>query len=445
MALDRAQAAGDPAVEVRPATLPFAAESERFLFRLHHLCGVLFGHAASICMALRARRLLPVAVLLTLSAGLAREYDGEYLVAQPWFLFVPLLVASALGSILWMLLERTSWRFCRAHVTAGESWRGFITCYLLTAPAAWLYAIPFERFFDETTATRCNLTTLTIVSCWRVLVITRVAAVLYRRPYGLMLFPVLLFSSTATILGTASPIHLVELMAGIRLTEVEQLVMQFRGIWAATALWTWPFALIGSIFVLSTRPAAAAGLAPAPTAPTPLNVYVQPIGLSRAVTWTAIASIFVWILPIAIPARGPQSEQRLRHEVETRFARGEVESSLRFLAIHAQNKFPPHWQPPPRGLGIHEQVSLIDVVERLDLLGPTHWSRQDYVDRVVRLLENGTLHRIADVQQRTRLFGAILRLPEARQIAARAREGIEFEVSNHPTGIEAAAELLQLP
>ena len=56
----------------------------------------------------------------------------------------------------------------------------------MTAPLAWLYAIPYERFLSPVGATRANLWTLGLVAAWRVLLIIRVLVVLlsYRRLFN---------------------------------------------------------------------------------------------------------------------------------------------------------------------------------------------------------------------------------------------------------------------
>lgn len=81
----------------------------------------LFGARRAIEAVLSARAVFPLAVLLTISAGFAREYDGEYLVAEPWYVLVPLAVALAMGTVLFLVLLATSWRFHPPGVSGGRS------------------------------------------------------------------------------------------------------------------------------------------------------------------------------------------------------------------------------------------------------------------------------------------------------------------------------------
>src|SRR5688500_10981748 len=134
--------------------------------------------------------------LLVFSAALAREYDGQDLLHEPWPLLLPLAASLGTSFVLYVLLRVVGW-----VRSAGWNpfWSGYwssLGLYWMTAPLAWLYAIPVERFLDAGDATRANLCLLGIVSLWRVLVITRVASVLWSVAFGAALQPVMLFADT---------------------------------------------------------------------------------------------------------------------------------------------------------------------------------------------------------------------------------------------------------
>src|SRR5688572_9882644 len=122
-------------------------------------------------------------LLFVFSAALAREYDGRDLLHEPWHLLLPLVASLATSFLLYLLLRVVGW-------FRGAGWKpffagywSFLGLYWMTAPLALLYAIPVERFFDAADATRANLVLLGIVSLWRVLLITRVASVLWQSPF----------------------------------------------------------------------------------------------------------------------------------------------------------------------------------------------------------------------------------------------------------------------
>ncbi len=114
------------------------------------------------------RRFLGVGMLLVISAALAREYDGEDLLHEPWYLLIPIAVSTLMGTCLacglWIMMPRAA----RRAYGFGTFWRRIQTCYWMTAPLAWLYAIPYERFLSELGSVEANLWTLTVVGVWRV-------------------------------------------------------------------------------------------------------------------------------------------------------------------------------------------------------------------------------------------------------------------------------------
>src|SRR5207245_4538618 len=73
-----------------------------------------------------------------------------------------------------------------------KQWATFMAAFWMTAPIAWLYAIPVERFLDSYHAAQANIALLSIVSLWRVLLMSRVLAVLFEihflRALGWVLF-----------------------------------------------------------------------------------------------------------------------------------------------------------------------------------------------------------------------------------------------------------------
>src|SRR5205823_5503904 len=70
----------------------------------------------------------------------------------------------------------TIWRKDGPSFISG--YRSFLSLFWMTAPLAWLYAIPYERFLDPLQATQANLITLGIVATWRVMLMIRVGVVL---------------------------------------------------------------------------------------------------------------------------------------------------------------------------------------------------------------------------------------------------------------------------
>ena len=98
----------------------------------------LIGDRAAIQEIAGSRRALWVGLVFVVSAGLAREYDGEDLLHEPWHALIP-LAASLVSSFILFLL-------CFAKVMASDparppffsAYRSFLTLFWMTAPLAWL-------------------------------------------------------------------------------------------------------------------------------------------------------------------------------------------------------------------------------------------------------------------------------------------------------------------
>ena len=122
--------------------------------------------------------------MFVLSAGFAREYDARDLLAEPWFLIIPLGASFVSSFVLFTLLYILLMRVDKQRPRFFSAYRAFLTLFWMTAPLAWLYAIPYERFLTPMQAATANYITLGVVAVWRVALMVRVASVLmgYRPP-----------------------------------------------------------------------------------------------------------------------------------------------------------------------------------------------------------------------------------------------------------------------
>lgn len=382
------------------------------------LAAFLLGNAKAIRSALQCRELFWIALLLTISAGFAREYDGEYLVAEPWYLVVPFVVSMTMGSVLFLVLLAVSARSLPKGIPIVRLWLAFLTGYLLLSPSAWLYAIPYERWYDEIGATHCNLNTLSAVSVWRVLLIARVAGVLFNRSMIATMFPVLLFAASATVIGLASQMPLPEIMGGVRLSDVERLIQSYSGNWFGVAFYSWPFWFIGSIFVaLSSEAVERQDWSSA--------VRTKP---SRGLCFLAAATLLIWV-PL-LPT--PQREQRNRYEVERLFKRGEIDTALRLLSDRPQSDFPPLWRPPPLGYDNRYKASLVEVLGHFTADLPSPRVRRSYFEKLnLRLSNYGGVRFMMEPQDWITLSTMLRRIPEGPDIAKAAdKSGLIMTLEN---------------
>src|SRR5574341_2207164 len=123
----------------------------------------LIGSRKAIETIASSRSAVGLGLLFVLSAGFAREYDGADLLHEPWRVFIPFLASLVTSVILYSLL----WATARVKEPAGlsfpEGFPSFLGLFWLTAPLAWLYAVPFERFLGPVEAMEANLACLGVV------------------------------------------------------------------------------------------------------------------------------------------------------------------------------------------------------------------------------------------------------------------------------------------
>jgi hypothetical protein len=236
----------------------------------------------------------------------------------------------------------------------------------MTAPLALLYGIPVERFLSAGDATRANLAMLGVVSLWRVVLMTRALSVVYEISFFRALFPVMLFADSValTLIGIV-PMPVVSIMGGIRLSESEMVIHNVTFTVQVLGFLSWPIWLFGAL------------VAAGPTWQLSDFRELPPKRASPFLWSAAAASILIWLLPLPFA----QSEQALRHQVETDLRSNRIREALELMSAHERGDFPPHWDPPPR-IGYREtEPDIIDVAAHLDILGVDAWVRQVYTEK----------------------------------------------------------------
>lgn len=334
-----------------------------------------------------------VGLMFVLSAGFAREYDAEDLVHDPWYLLLPLGASLVSSFLLFCILDRATGLFRSNGPPFFAGYRAFLGLFWLTAPLAWLYAIPYERFLDPLAATQANLATLSLVSIWRVALMVRVTVVLMNLPVAAALFRVVAYADTVALLAVFFlPFPIIEIMGGVHVSEADAAVRA-----AAGAVVCWGGLLFLPAMILAV------------ILPGKVNWHLSeaPAGADLAVSWPlrilAAASLLIWVgvLPFTQP------EQQLRRRVEAAFGENHIADGLALMSAHQPDKFPPHWTPPPRFLKGERMTMVIDIWQEILLNEPAPWVRQRYVDRLKDYLET---HRWRDPEKMAEIIN---QLPEA--------------------------------
>ena len=339
----------------------------------------LVGSRSAIERIAACRQAPWLGLIFVFSAALAREYDGQDLLHEPWHLALPLVASLATSFLLYLLLRVVG--LCR-----GAGWKpffagywSFLGLYWMTAPLALLYAIPVERFFDAADATRANLALLGIVSLWRVLLITRVASVLWQSRFLADLFPVMLFAATVAVIAVAAmPKPIVGLMGGVRFTEAEEVILAVSGNVMAFGTCSWPLWLIGTVVVARLR---------RPT-------WCWSVGEGGNVSpwsWLIAAVSVVAFLPALFVH---QPAQQLGRQVEFALRSGRVNEALHLMSQHERSDFPPLWDPPPR-IGYRMlEPPILEVMDRIAKTETKPWVRQIFLEKYKYRLSSNDYHSL---------------------------------------------------
>ncbi len=323
-------------------------------------------------LALAAHRWTPlVGVLLCLSAGLARSYDGEDLLHEPYHALRPLGAAFVGATLLFLVVHATA-VLGRKPEKRGPGFRGwfaFSGLYLMTAPLAWMYAVPWERLLDPVDAAKANLWTLGIVSLWRVVLISRVVQVLWGLSAAGAFVVVMLFADAAALIVlTQFDVPVINIMGGVRLEEREALINGVKAMVLFLGLITSPIWLIAGVgTILGDRP----------------RFAFPPLGgrPPRLALALAAASILLFTLPLP----WTQPEQIARGRVDRLLAAGDAEAALRFVADRSPASFPPGWAPPRDGEYAYQWAgdSFVTPPDRAMAEGaPRSWATAIYAERL---------------------------------------------------------------
>jgi hypothetical protein len=341
---------------------------------------------------------LPVGFLFVLSAALAREYDGQDLLHEPRHLLLPFGASIITSLVLFTFAFGQPRRYL-----------AFLALFWLTAPLAWLYAVPYERFLTAADAVRANLWTLGLVSAWRVALMVRILVALLGYTTWAALWMVLAVADGVALVGALSlPFSLMDTMAGIRPTEADAV----QGSVAVTVM-----AFGGILFIPLFVGAFANRLDTRPTWQVPVDAPARrPSGHLWAL---AFGSVAVWalILPYTQP------EQQLRRRVEENLQGGHVRTALAEMSEHDPEDFPPHWTPSPQHRWLARRTGqslLLDIWEEMLAKPPAPWVREIYLSRLRELLQPGYFVSDDDVP---RLGQLLARLPEgAKMVTAQDPE-----------------------
>ncbi len=302
--------------------------------RLATIFTYLAGNRRAILDVASDRKALAVGAILVLSAALARNYDRASLPDEPWRLLGPFVASLAISGPLFLsIFSLARWKGMNSPGIA-RSYLSFLALYWMTAPLAWLYGIPYERFLSSVGATNANLWTLALVSIWRVALMVRVVTVVFGMHVLTALAPVMLIADVAALAALyLVPLPVIQIMGGI---SPEQGTIAFTALLVTALCWlTQPLWILLAVVSVSSN-----GEKPEWRVPSTRD---RPPGGHAALAF-AVLILIGWaaLLPFTQP------EPILAARLERTYRTAGPGAALALMSAHDRADFPPDWQPPPR-------------------------------------------------------------------------------------------------
>ncbi|MBA3685667.1 MAG: hypothetical protein H0W72_10580 [Planctomycetes bacterium] len=366
----------------------------------------LCGRRAAIVSLAEQPRLLWVGLLLVMSAALAREYDAEYLLAEPWHLLLSPLVSWAMATLIFALVS-TSRGYGDKPRPGWRAYAAFIGLFWMMSPMAWLYGIPYERMLDESAAVDANLNTLRVLSLWRIFLAIRVVQVLF----GLQAIRATVVVLCVANLVMLAALHLVPapifgIMGGIQdMTVAEERLGELVFLGKS----------LGMLAVLPLLITAAVALAGGVRSPVVLGTVgsgLRPLG------WLGGAAILFWCcwLPWT------QQEQRLRWRADQAATVG-APALVAELSRHAVHEYPSFWRPAPDAVRRQEPSVALCMLAAYRSES-AEWVRVHYRHRLKKVAYNH-----ADA---VRLLDAIDSDSDPQRLAAVFHSQLKYFAEFHP-------------
>lgn len=298
----------------------------------------LFGQAEAIRRVAGSRAALWTGLALVLLTSIARNYDQTLIAEKPFLWFFGSLLFSFV-SATWMYLvvyktfaRRSSSSLGDLKISESGAWPSFLGLFWMTAPIAWIYAIPVERFLDSVSATHANVALLGIVSLWRVLLMARVLQVTTRAPFLMALSWVLFAASVEVVVlvffGGTFAKGIMRGMGGMRNSPEEEILMHAMSKAFGVAFLLAPVAFVVS---LAWRP----------------KELLQPLPVPSVerMRWSGlVVAAALWIAVAVLPQR----ELANTVAVEKLMQDGRPREALNFLAARQPGDFAPARALPPK-------------------------------------------------------------------------------------------------
>jgi hypothetical protein len=304
----------------------------------------------------------------------------------------------------------------RAAIHASVSFFGL---FWMTAPVAWLYAIPVERWCDEVEAAKWNLRLLGVVALWRVLLMSRVVSVIGKWPFlysfGRVLLPAAMEAGALTMVGKMISRNLMAAMAGLRMSPAERVLDEgydfvlsavfpvFLGAVLIVAI----YSLRGRVKTSQWKPVPSTG--------------------GDKMPWLFLLIVAGLWTGVSLPA---QQEQKLSREAKELAAEKNWAGLLTFLSKHEKSDFSPSRALPPAIFEAGITGELPDLFAGMSSQ-TAPWVRSHYLQRLGRLLSMADYRKRFNYVEAGRLVTSLGGLEEGPAFA-KEHESLLREILESP-------------
>lgn len=376
---------------------------------------VLIGDRSAILQVASDRWALAIGALFVLSAGLARNYSRVDLQRKPWYLAVPFgaSIATSFGLFTWVYVI-ASWHNARVDAFA-ENYQSFLGLYWLTAPLAWLYVLPVERWTTRVHAVQVRLGMLGLVATWRVALITRVLYVVLQAGGTGLFCTVMLFVCGVAIFAIVltsrqrekpEPAPAVISFMGVMPDPERRERRIIRQAGCIVIIVAIACIAICSYRLSMLRPDVSSWQFNA-------NSFAVVRPPSAGLWWVAFGSIFSWLslLPVT------QRQRRLATQVNELYESGDFERALELMIESGPRGFPAGWLPPPKQFGnVSDGIDFLDGVQLVLSSDSGEWLRQHCHEQLVEFCGDGRWFWTTD--KLSQLVKVLEQVPDNRSTAA---------------------------
>jgi hypothetical protein len=302
------------------------------------------------------------------------------------------------------------------------SYRAFLQIFWMTAPLAWIYAVPVEKWTSRLQAVKTRLWMLATVAAWRMALMMRALVVLVDCSPWAAIFVVMLFGTIVALVAQfvwqprdqeAAPNILTGMGSiGPRGPHEDELLKTVMQALLPLGCVTLPIWFIGTTVV--------AGSAAAWNSLPPVNASAGPV--PQDLWYLATGAVLAGVCLL------PQSQRKVRRaaHVENLFAKEEFAALLQEMSVCRPADFPDHWQPPPAGrLAGQSGARLLAVLEELDRTQPAPWVRAAYLAELRAYVDEAMWYWFDDATF-ARLARLLETLPEGSEPARRAVQAINI-------------------